>query len=149
LSLALLAIWVAGRPANQRNTYGYYRAELLTALVNVVLLFGVPGYIFVQSARDVLNPHSVPGAPIILAASLGLIVNLAGAGLLKDGSDQSMNMRAAYLDMVGDVFGAVGAIAAGIILLTTGWTYADLLFAAVDADGDVEDFHRVLAEVAC
>ena len=130
LSLALLAIWVAGRPANQRKTYGYYRAEILTALVNVVLLFGVSGYIFVQAARDLLDPQSVPGAPIIVAASLGLMVNLAGAALLKRGSDQSLNMKAAYLDMVGDVFGAIGAIAAGIILLTTGWTYADPLFAA-------------------
>ncbi len=130
LSLALLAIWVAGRPANERKTYGYYRAEILTALVNVVLLFGVSGYIFVQSARDLLHPHSVPGAPIIVAASMGLVVNLTGAGLLKSGSDQSMNMRAAYLDMLGDILGAIGAISAGIILVTTGWTYADPLFAA-------------------
>lgn len=129
LTLALLAIWIAQRPANQRKTYGYYRAEILTALVNVGLLFGVSGYIFVQSTRELIDPHTVPGVPIIVAASFGLSVNLVGAALLKGGSADSMNMKAAFLDMVGDVVAAAGAIAAGILIVTTGWQYADPLFA--------------------
>jgi cobalt-zinc-cadmium efflux system protein len=131
LSIALLAIWVSQRPANERKTYGYYRSEILAALVNVALLVAISSYILFASAQRLLDPSRVHGVPVIIVASVGLGVNLVGAWLLAKGSDGSMNVKAAFLDMVSDVFGSVGAIVAGVILLTTGWRYADPLLAAV------------------
>ncbi len=130
LSLTLIAIWLTRRPANERKTYGYYRSEILAALANVLLLIGVSGFIIIEAIRRLVAPGHVASVPLIVVASLGLVVNAIGAGLLVKGSSENLNLRAAFLDMLGDFFGSMGAIAAGIILLTTGWNYADPLFAA-------------------
>jgi cobalt-zinc-cadmium efflux system protein len=130
LSLTLGAIWLARRPANERKTYGYYRAEILGALANALLLFAVCGYIFYEASRRLSGPPDVSGLPVLLVAALGLAVNAGGAWLLADGAMQSLNMRAAFLDMWQDVLGSLAAITAGIIILLTGWHYADPLLAA-------------------
>lgn len=130
LSLALLAIWFAQRPANARKTYGYYRAEIFGALTNAMLLFGIAGYIFYEAARRFQDPPEVSSVPLLIVASLGLSVNMAGAALLMAGAKESMNVRGALLEVAGDLLGSLGAIAAGIVLITTGWRYADPLFAA-------------------
>jgi cobalt-zinc-cadmium efflux system protein len=133
LSLALGAIWLAQRPANRRKTYGYYRIEILAALVNAALLFAVSGYILFEAFRRLQEPLDVPGGPLLVVASIGLAVNLAGAWLLMGGARESMNVRGAFLEVLSDTLGSVGAIAAGVIVLTTGWRYADPLFAAAVA----------------
>ena len=130
LSLALLAIWFAQRPANQQKTYGYYRTEILAALVNAVLLLGVSGYILFEAYGRFREPPDVPSIPLLVVASIGLAINLVGARMLMAGAGESLNVRGAFLEVLGDVLGSVGAIAAGIILLTTSWRYADPLFAA-------------------
>jgi cobalt-zinc-cadmium efflux system protein len=130
LSLTLGAIWLARRPANDRKTYGYYRAEILGALANALLLFAVCGYIFYEASRRLTGPPEVSGLPLLLVASIGLGVNAFGAWLLAEGAQKSMNMRAAFLDMWQDVLGSLAAISAGIIILVTGWHYADPLLAA-------------------
>lgn len=130
LSLALVAIWLAQRPATGRKTFGYYRAEILAALVNAVLLFAVSGYILVEAYRRFREPLDVPSIPLLVVASIGLGVNLISARLLMSGSGESMNVRGAFLEVVSDILGSVGAIIAGVVLLTTGWKYADPLFAA-------------------
>jgi cobalt-zinc-cadmium efflux system protein len=130
LSLTLGAIWLARRPANDRKTYGYYRAEILGALANALLLFTVCGYIFYEASRRLTGPPEVSGLPLLLVASIGLGVNAFGAWLLAEGAQKSMNMRAAFLDMWQDVLGSLAAISAGIIILVTGWHYADPLLAA-------------------
>ncbi len=130
LSLALLAIWFAQRPANARKTYGYYRAEILGALANAMLLFAIAGYIFYEAARRFQNPPEVSSVPLLVVASLGLCVNIAGAAMLIGGAKESLNVRGAFLEVAGDLLGSLGAIAAGIIIITTGWRYADPLFAA-------------------
>ena len=130
LSLALVAIWLAQRPATGRKTFGYYRAEILAALVNAVLLFGVSGYIFFETYQRLREPPTVSSLPLLVVASIGLGVNLISARLLMSGSGESMNVRGAFLEVVSDILGSVGAIAAGVIILTTGWRYADPLFAA-------------------
>lgn len=129
VSGALIAIWIAQRPANMRKTYGYYRAEILAALGNAVLLFGVSAYIIYEAVRRFQDPPDVPGLPILAVAFVGLIANLLGVLLLARGAGENMNVRGAFLDMVADVLGSLGAIAAGIVLITTGWQYADPLFA--------------------
>ncbi len=130
LSLALAAIWFAQRPATARKTFGYYRAEILAALVNSILLFGVSMFVLVEAVRRFNQPPDVASVPLIAVASVGLAVNLASASLLQTGAGESMNVRGAFLEVLGDVLGSVGAIATGVILLTTGWKYADPLFAA-------------------
>lgn len=130
LSIALGAIWLAQRPANARKTYGYYRAEILGALLNAALLLGVSVYIFYEAFRRFMEPPDVPGVPLLIVAVAGLIVNLIGASLLMRGASESLNVRGAFLEVIGDLLGSVGAIAAGVVLITTGWKYADPIFAA-------------------
>jgi cobalt-zinc-cadmium efflux system protein len=130
LTLALSAIWFAQRPATQQKTYGYYRAEILAALANALLLFGVSAYIFFEAYRRFLEPLDVPSVPLLIVASVGLGVNLVGARVLMGGARKSLNVRGAFLEVVSDILGSLGAIATGVILLTTGWRYADPLFAA-------------------
>lgn len=130
LSLALLAIWFAQRPATERKTYGYYRAEILGALANAVLLLAISGYIVFEAIQRFRDPPAVASLPLLVVATLGLLVNLVGAGLLFRGADVSLNVRGAFLEVLGDLLGSLGAIAAGLILMTTGWRYADPLFAA-------------------
>lgn len=130
VSLALGAIWLAQRPANQRKTYGYYRAEVLAAFVNALLLFAVSAYILYEAYGRFRNPPAVPSVPVLVVASVGLAVNLLGARILAAGAAQDMNVRAAFLDMLADALGSVAAVAAGLVILTSGWRYADPLFAA-------------------
>jgi cobalt-zinc-cadmium efflux system protein len=133
VSAALFAIWIAQRPANQRKTYGYYRTEILAALGNALLLFGVSAYIFYEAYQRWEDPPEVPGFAVLAVAVVGLIANLIGARLLARGAGEDLNVCGAFLDMVADVFGSLGAIAAAIVILTTGWRYADPLFAAAVA----------------
>jgi cobalt-zinc-cadmium efflux system protein len=130
LSLTLIALWLARRPANARKTYGYWRSEILAALVNVLLLIAVSACILFEAGQRLRAPEHVSGIPLIIVASIGLCVNGVGAALLLEGAGESLNLKAAFLDMIGDVLGSMGAIATGVIILTTGWKYADPLFAA-------------------
>ena len=130
LSLALAAIWFAQRKANERKTYGYYRAEILGALLNSLLLFGISAYILNEAYGRFRDPPEVSSVPLLVVASIGLGVNIFGAYMLSRGASESLNVRGAFLEVAGDLLGSVGAIIAGIILLTTGWRYADPLFAA-------------------
>lgn len=130
LSFALAAVWLAQRQAGVNRTFGYYRAEVLVALLNALLLFGIAGYIFFEAWRRFDSPHHLDGMPLLAVASVGLLVNLAGARLLMSGARESLNVRGAYLEVLADLLGSIGAIAAGVILLAGGWRYADPLFAA-------------------
>jgi cobalt-zinc-cadmium efflux system protein len=130
LSLALVAIWFAQRPPTSTKTFGYYRAEILAALVNAVLLFGVSAYIFFEAYNRFRDPPQVTSIPLLVVASIGLGINLLRARLLMGGAGESVNVRGAFLEVVSDILGSIGAIVAGVIILTTGWRYADPLFAA-------------------
>lgn len=130
LSFALIAIWFAQRPATAGKTYGYYRVEILAALFNGVLLLGVSGYILYEAYGRLTDPPDVSSVPLLVVATIGLAVNIASAAILMSGAKESLNVRGAFLEVAGDLLGSLGAIAAGLILLTTGWRYADPLFAA-------------------
>lgn len=130
LSFALVAIWFAQRPATVGKTYGYYRVEILAALLNGVLLLGVSAYILYEAYGRLTDPPDVSSVPLLLVASAGLAVNIVAAAILMTGAKESLNVRGAFLEVAGDLLGSLGAIAAGVILLTTGWRYADPLFAA-------------------
>lgn len=130
LGMALAAITLAARPTTSQRTYGAYRLEVLAALANGLLLFGVAGYVLYEAYRRLSEPPAVPGLPLLAVAAVGLVVNLISFWLLTAGSKESLNVRGAYLEVLGDLLGSVGVIVAGVIILTTGWRYADPLIGA-------------------
>jgi cobalt-zinc-cadmium efflux system protein len=127
LGLALFAIWIAGRPPTPAKTYGYYRAEILAALVNAVALLVVAAGILLETYRRLLAPPAILGGPMLGVAAVGLVVNLASAGLLHGAAASSLNVRAAYLEVLGDALSSVGVVVAAVVVLATGWTLADPL----------------------
>jgi cobalt-zinc-cadmium efflux system protein len=127
LLMSLLAVWFAERPATPAKTYGYYRVEILAALVNGVVLCLLAAGILVKAYERLWRPPDVPGAPILVVAALGLAVNLAGAGLLRSGAGESLNVRGAYLEVLADAASSAAVIVAGAVILLTGWTIADPL----------------------
>jgi len=125
LGLSVFAIRLARRPPSARRTYGYVRLEILAALVNGATLLVIAGLIIFEAWQRLRAPLTID-APIMLSvASVGLGVNVAGAVLLHRHAHENLNVRGAYLHVLGDLLGSVGAIAAGIVVLTTGWTPVD------------------------
>jgi cobalt-zinc-cadmium efflux system protein len=130
LGLALLAIKFAERPATPERTYGYYRVEILAALTNAVLLIGISVYILYEAYERFRNPPEVQSGGMLAVAAIGLIINIAGIFILRAGSQESLNMKGAYFEVLSDLLTSVGVIIAGIIMLTTGWYYADPIISA-------------------
>jgi cobalt-zinc-cadmium efflux system protein len=132
LGLALAAITLAekARDRTGQNTYGTYRLEVLAAVVNGLLLFGVGAYVLVEAARRLSSPPDVPGTAVAVIAAAGLLVNLVSLRLLRAGADESLNVRGARLEVLADTVGSIGVIAAGTVTALTGWPYADPLVAA-------------------
>jgi cobalt-zinc-cadmium efflux system protein len=131
LGMALAAI-VAGNRAGRggQSTYGMYRLEILAALANAVLLFGVAAYVLYEAAQRFQDPPDVLGGPILVVATLGLVVNLIGWWLLRAGASESLNVEGAFLEVLADLLGSIGVIVAALIIMFTGWPYADPLFGA-------------------
>jgi cobalt-zinc-cadmium efflux system protein len=127
LLMSLLAVWFAERPATPAKTYGYYRVEILAALVNGVVLCVLAAWILVTAYERLWRPPHVPGAPMLVVAVLGLAVNLISMGLLRPGAGESLNVRGAYLEVLGDAASSAAVIVAGAVILSTGWIVADPL----------------------
>lgn len=130
VGLALLAIWFAEKPATPERTYGYYRFEILAALTNAVVLIFISLYILYEAYQRFKNPPEVESAGMLGVASVGLVVNIIGMLILRAGSTESLNMKGAYFEVLSDMLTSIGVIVAGIIMLTTGWYYADPLISA-------------------
>jgi cobalt-zinc-cadmium efflux system protein len=130
LGIALLAIWLARRPATAQRSFGFKRAEILAALVNGVALVAIAIWIFVEAADRFSEPPEVLGGPMLAIALAGLAVNAAAAVILARGDRASLNLRAAFRHVLADLLGSVGVIAAALVILVTGWTYADPLLGA-------------------
>lgn len=132
LGMALAAIVAADRTtAGTGRTYGLYRLEILAALANAVLLLGVASYVLYEAFQRFGNPPEVATTGMLVVAVVGLIVNLVGWRLLRHGAEESLNVRGAYLEVLADLVGSVGVIVAALIMIFTGWPYADPLFAAL------------------
>ena len=125
LALALFALWIAQRPAGVRHTYGYYRAEILAAVVNAGTLLAIAIYIFVEALQRLGEPPEVQGALMMTIATGGLIINLIGLKMLNSGKNESLNVQGAWLHVLGDALGSVGAIVAGALIWAFGWNWAD------------------------
>ena len=130
LGLALLAIRFAERPATPERTYGYHRFEILAALTNAVALIGISLYILYEAYERFRNPPEVASKAMLLVALVGLAVNIAGIFILRAGAEESLNMKGAYFEVLSDLLTSVGVIVAGVIMLATGWYYADPLISA-------------------
>ncbi|MES2446368.1 MAG: cation diffusion facilitator family transporter [Bacteroidota bacterium] len=130
LALALFAIHMTQRAATNKRTYGYYRAEILAALANAVVLIGISIYILYEAYGRFKNPPEVSSKTMLIVAGIGLVINIIGMLILRKGSNESLNMKGAYFEVLSDMLTSVGVIIAAIIMLTTGWWYADPLISA-------------------
>lgn len=131
LALALFATWISQHPASAAKTYGYYRVEILAALANALILFGVSFYILYEAYRRYQEPPQVNSLPMMIVAAVGLAVNLVGIYNLRRGSKESLNVQGAFLEVVSDTLGSLGVIIAGLIMFFTGWYYADPIFSVL------------------
>ena len=127
LSFSLVAAWLALRPRTVKRTYGYYRAEILAAFLNGIFLWVIMVYIFYEAIQRIQQPAPVESLNMLIIAVLGLAANGLSAVALSRTKDESMNVRGAFLHVIADTLGSVGAISAGLIMYFTGWYQADPL----------------------
>lgn len=132
MGLAALLLARHGRTTDARS-FGWYRAEVFTAVANAVLLIGVAAFVLYEAVRRIGTDPEVPGLTLIVVALIGLAVNLGVMLLLAADAQESIAVRGAYLEVLADAVGSVGVLIAGIVALTTGWGYADIIVAVLIA----------------
>jgi cobalt-zinc-cadmium efflux system protein len=134
LALSLCAFYFARRPATVESTYGYHRAEILAALFNGLALWLIVGVILASAFNRLFAPPEVESVGMIIVAVFGLLVNIAAGFILYDPHHHhNLNLRSAFLHVISDAVGSLGAIAAGVVMLTTGWYLADPLISTLIA----------------
>jgi cobalt-zinc-cadmium efflux system protein len=133
LGVALFAAWIAGRPETPEKSFGYKRAEILAALANGVTLVAISIWIFAEAFSRLREPPEILGGPMLAIATLGLLVNVAGAVVLARSAGESLNMQGALRHVIADALGSVGVMVAALIIILTGWRYADPLVSAAIA----------------
>lgn len=131
LGLSVFAIWISSRPAGSQRTFGYYRAEILAALINGATLVAVSFFIVYEAWHRFRDPPEVQGGLMMWIAVGGLIVNVIGLIVLHGGKDDSLNVRGAWLHVLSDTLGSVAAIVAGLLIQDFGWYIADPIISAV------------------
>ncbi|WP_448624854.1 cation diffusion facilitator family transporter [Geodermatophilus sp. URMC 64] len=127
IALALGAVTLAQRPARGRRTFGWQRIEILAAVANGLLLLGVAGYVLVEAVRRIGRNPEIGSGLMLAVAGVGLLVNMVALTLLHRGRGESLNVRGAYLEVLGDALGSFAVLVAGVVIATTGWSYADAL----------------------
>ncbi len=127
LVLSLVAAWFAIRPASNRRTFGYYRAEILAAFLNGILLLGVAFFIIYEAIERFQSPTEVQSLEMLAIAIIGLLANISVVYILRKSTEESLNIKGAFLHVLTDTLGSVGAITAGAIMLFTNWYQADPL----------------------
>jgi cobalt-zinc-cadmium efflux system protein len=131
LGVALFAVWLAGRPSTPNRSFGYKRAEILAALFNGATLVAISVWIFIEVYHRFREPPEILGGWMLVVAAVGLVVNVAGAAILSRSGGESLNLQGALRHVVADILGSIGAIAAALVILTTGWYYADPIISAL------------------
>jgi cobalt-zinc-cadmium efflux system protein len=127
LAVALVAGWLATRPATPKRSFGYRRAEILAALANGVALVGIAIWVFIEAIRRLDHPPHVLAGWMLAVAVVGLGVNLAAAWILTRVEEENLNVQAAFRHVLADVAGSAGVILAGLVVVATGWRQADPL----------------------
>jgi len=125
LGYALFAARLAQRPVTLKRTYGYYRVEILSAFLNGIFLWAIVVFIFYEAIQRIQQPAGVQSLNMLVIAVLGLMANGLVAATLSRSRNESLNLKGAYLHVVADALGSVGAISAGLIMFFTGWYVAD------------------------
>ena len=125
MGLSLFAAYISTLPVTSQKTFGYYRAEILVAFLNGLALWLVAGIIFREAYYRFFSPPEVQGHGMILIAGVGLLVNLLTVWMLHGARDTNLNLRGVFLHVLSDALGSVGAIVAGVLILWTGWYWAD------------------------
>ena len=127
IGLSLLAVWFAGRPSSDARTFGYQRAEILAAVINAVLLFGVGAFILVEAARRLAHPETATPGLMVIFGVIALAGNAASLSLLRRGQGESLNVRGAFLEVLSDFLGAAAVLVAAAVIAGTGFERADAL----------------------
>jgi cation diffusion facilitator family transporter len=127
IALALGAVTLAQRPARGRRTFGWQRAEILAAVANGLLLLAVAVYVLVAAVQRIGHPPTIGSSLMLVVASIGLVVNLLSLAVLHGGREASLNVRGAYLEVLGDALGSVAVIVAAVVIAATGWVAADVV----------------------
>lgn len=125
LAIALAAIRIGRRPADDKRTYGYRRFEILAAAFNALLLFAVAAYVLYEGIQRFVEPQQVQSLGMLAVAAAGLIVNLIAMRVLAGGKDESLNVKGAYLEVWADMLGSLGVIGAAVLIYVTGWSWVD------------------------
>ena len=136
LGMALAAIQLGARFETKNanasgHTFGLYRLEILAAFVNALLLFAVAIWVLYEATTRIFDEPEVLGTPMLIVATIGLVVNIIAFLLLKEGAKESLNVEGAYLEVLADTVGSAGVIVAGLLLITFGWTWVDPVIAAL------------------
>ena len=131
IGLALLAIWVSGRPASIEQTFGFHRTEILAAMLHALSLWLISALIFFEASRRLNDDLQVDGGLMLGVGAVGLLVNLAAAWALHRSSGESLNVEGAFLHVVADLLGSVAVVAGGILVLAFEWNIADPIFGIV------------------
>ncbi len=127
LSVSFLAAWLATRPMTARRTFGFHRAEVLAALLNSVFLLGIAGWVGIRAIGRLGHPVEVAAIPVLFIAIIGLIVNLVALKVLGHHQHSNLNIRGAFLHVLGDTLGSAGVIVSAIVIYFTGWNTIDSL----------------------
>jgi cobalt-zinc-cadmium efflux system protein len=131
IGLTLAAIWFARRPASEARTFGFLRLEILAAVINAVLLFGVAAYVLFEAWQRLSEPADIESGLMLAIAVVGLTANAVSLGLLRRAQARSLTMRGAYLEVFGDLLGSIAVIVAAVVITTTGWVAADPIASVV------------------
>lgn len=133
IALALVAVRLAARPRSDERTFGLYRLEIVAAAANALLLLGIAAFVFYEGLRRLIAPPEVEAGLVTLVAAGAIVANLVSVRLLSAGRRESLTVRGAYLEVLGDLFGSVAVLVAGVVVLLTGWYQADALASIVVA----------------
>lgn len=129
LAIALIAIQIAKRPADNKRTFGYQRFEILAALFNASMLFFVAMYILYEAYQRFTQPPEIQSLGMLIVASIGLVINLISMKILMSSAAESLNMKGAYLEVLSDALGSVGVIIGAVIIYFTNWYWVDTIIA--------------------
>lgn len=125
LAIALAAVKIGQRPADDARTFGYRRFEILAAAFNALLLFAVAGYVLWEGINRFFHPAEVGSTGMLIVAAVGLVINIIAMKLLSAGKDSSLNVKGAYLEVWADMLGSIGVIVGAIVIMLTGWQWVD------------------------
>ena len=146
IAMALGAMWLAGKEASVRRTFGYHRTEVLAALINAGALWVIVGWILLEAYHrfTVEGTEGIDGLTVLLVGTGGLLINLAAAWILHRSSEHSINVEGALQHVIADLLGSVGVIISAILIMTLGWTIADPILSVVIALLIVYNTRRLL-----